>query len=294
MTSPETVWIAGCGDIGRRLARLYQAEGRKVHGIARSETTCQAARAAGIDVVAACMDQPLPFDLTRMAGAALYYFAPPPPKGRRDTTLAAFLDQIGGAPRKIVLISTTGVYGDCDGAWIDESAPLKPVADRAWRRLDAERLVSQWARRHHRSQVILRVPGIYAPPERLPLQRIRQGAPVLNETESPFTNRIHADDLATICRAAMDDGPNGAVFNATDGHPCTMTEYFNRVADYAGLPRPPQISLAEARNQLSAGMLSYLAESRRIRNDRLLKQLGVTLRYPSLSDALARISHRIT
>ena len=85
----------------------------------------------------------------------------------------------------------------------------------------------------------------------------------------------------------MQVAPRGAVYNATDGNPSTMTDYFNQVADYAGLPRPPQISLAEAQGAVSAGMLSYLQESRRIRNDKLLKDLQITLQYPDLASALA-------
>jgi nucleoside-diphosphate-sugar epimerase len=130
------------------------------------------------------------------------------------------------------------------------------------------------------------VPGIYAL-DRLPIERIQCGEPILNAAEAPWTNRIHADDLAQICQQAMQVAPHGAIYNATDGKPATMTDYFNQIADYAGLPRPPQISLAEAQGVVSAGMLSYLQESRRIRNDKLLKALQITLQYPDLASALA-------
>ena len=283
----QPIWIAGCGDIGRRLARRYAADGIPVSGFVRSDASRQACRCDGVNAIISDFSAgTLDFDPRLLADARVYYFAPPPPGGVGDTALAAFLDHVGDHPARILLISATGVYGDCQGQWIDESWPVNPVADRARRRLDAERRLAAWAARWKKSHVILRVSGIYAPPDRLPLARLRQGAPVLRVSESPYTNRIHADDLAMVCRAAMERAGDGEIFNACDGHPSTMTEYFDRVADYAGLPRPPRVSLAEARKVMSRGMLSYLAESRRIRNDRLLRRLGVALRYPTLESAL--------
>ena len=188
-------------------------------------------------------------------------------------------------PAKIVAISTTGVYGDVGGGWVTEDTPLAPKADRAWRRVDMETVLREWGRLHAVPVVVLRVPGIYSC-ERLPLERLRKGLPVLNEDEAGYTNRIHADDLAAVAVHAMQHAPADSVYNVTDGHPSTMTEYFNTIADHFGLPRPPQISLAEAKSQVSAGMLSYLLESRRISNARLLEELGVTLQYPELRAGL--------
>ncbi len=281
-----SVWIAGCGDIGRRVARLYAADNVPVRGFVRSADSRRINREAGIEASISDFSAGPDFDPRLLRNAKVYYFAPPPSRGVEDTVLASFLGHVRDFPARILLISTTGVYGDCQGRWIDETEPLKPAADRAFRRLDAERRLAAWARQWGRSHTILRVPGIYAPPERLPLARIRSGAPVLRASEAPYTNRIHADDLAMVCRAAMARADDGEIFNACDGHPSTMTEYFDRVADYAGLPRPPRITLEQARRTLSRGMLSYLAESRRIRNTRLLARLGVSLRYPTLASAL--------
>jgi len=188
----------------------------------------------------------------------------------------------------VVYISTTGVYGDCGGAWVDESRPVNPLAPRAKRRWDAECAWQAWRKASGRELVILRVPGIYGP-DRLPLERLRAGLPLVRESEAPYTNRIHADDLAEVCVAAMRRGHDGEVYNACDGHPGTMTDYFNRIADLAGLPRPPQIPLAEATERLSEGMLSYLRESRRLDNRKMREELGVTLRYPSLEQGLASL-----
>ncbi len=215
----------------------------------------------------------------------IFWFMPPPPQGEQDSRLRRFLLTAQDTPHRIVLISTTGVYGDCGGRWIDETEPLKPVADRAMRRVDAETALQEWGEQYGGDWVILRVPGIYAA-DRLPLAYLQRGELVLRAEEAPWTNRIHADDLAAVCKRAMEAAPEHSLYNTTDGHPSTMTDYFNQVADYAGLQRPPQITFHEAEKIMSVGMISYLRESRRIGNEKLLRELGVVLRYPSLAMGL--------
>jgi len=109
---------------------------------------------------------------------------------------------------------------------------------------------------------------------------------VLREKDSPYTNRIHADDLAAICVAAMHSPVANTVYNVSDGHPGNMTDYFFRVADAAGLPRPPEVSREEAQTVLSAGMLSFLQDSRRMDNSKLLGELEIELQYPDLEAGL--------
>lgn len=282
-------WIIGCGDIGLRVAKLiselYQNVPHRTSALIRQESSAERCKQAGLEILLHDLDDPSPLDVTSFENASVYYFAPPPKTGDIDTRLQYFLNQTAGAPKRIVLISTTGVYGNSDGQWVDEETPANPQTDRAKRRLSAENQVYQWATTYEREYIILRVPGIYAK-DRLPLERLKKGLPVVQESEAAFTNRIHADDLARICIAAMESDINGEIFNTTDGHPGTMVEYFNKVADFAGLERPPQISLAEAKLKLSKGMLSYAMESRRIRNDKLLKLLDIELSYPTLEDGL--------
>jgi nucleoside-diphosphate-sugar epimerase len=218
----------------------------------------------------------------------VFYFAPPPESGTEDPRMAHVLHALrrDGGVRRLVYISTTGVYGDCRGEWVDEGRELSPGADRARRRLDAEAQVRAWSRATGAEAVILRVAGIYGP-ERLPLARIRQAMPLVRSEESPFTNRIHVEDLAEVCAAAMEQPVAGEIFNVSDGHPGTMAEYFDAVADLYGLPRPPKIPMAEAAARLSPGMLSYMQESRRLSNEKMRRLLGVELRYPSLREGLA-------
>jgi nucleoside-diphosphate-sugar epimerase len=284
----SSVWIIGCGAVGRRVARLELAAGVTVTALTRSAASAQGLRAAGLVCVHGDLDVPASLAGLALAGAGVYYFAPPPGHGQHDPRMRHFLAALRGAkaPARIVLISTSGVYGDCHGEWVSEERPPHPDTDRGRRRLDAERQLLAYGRDQAVPVVILRVPGIYGP-GRLPIERLEAREPVLREEESPWSNRVHIDDLAAACRAAMRVGRPGAIYNISDGHPTTMTDYFNRVADTVGVPRPPQIPLNEARARLSAGMLSYLAESKRLDIRRMREELAVVLRYPDLTAGLA-------
>lgn len=217
----------------------------------------------------------------------IFYFAPPPPTGRSDPRMQHFLAALApNRMRRIVYISTTGVYGDCGGEWVDETRPPNPQVDRAFRRHDAEQQLQTWRTAGGSELVILRVAGIYGP-GKLPLERLQRQTPMVAAEEAPWTNRIHIDDLVQVCEAAMERAPDGAVYNVSDGQPGNMRDYFDRVADLFDLPRAPLVRLAEADGRLSAGLLSYLGESRRLDNRRMLDELGVNLRYPTLTDGLA-------
>ena len=281
------VMIIGCGDIGARVAALWRARGACVTALSRSVSGAERLRACGIKALLGDLDKPETLTHIAASGDLLYYFAPPPRVGESDPRMRTLLDALsnGPKPRRVVYISTTGVYGDSRGAWVDEETPVNPQTARARRRLDAENVLRDWGRRHDAAIVILRVPGIYGV-GRLPVDAIRSRRPVVNEGECGFANRIHADDLARVCVAAAELGRADTIYNASDGSPGTMTEYFNRVADTVGLPRPPTVSRAEAGRFLSPEMLSYLDESRRIDNRRMREELGIELLYPSLQAGL--------
>lgn len=283
----QSIVIIGCGDIGQRVAGRWRARNAHVAGVTRNQATCEALRASGIEAVQAELDEPAALAHLSVKESVIYYFAPPPHEGVTDPRLRNWLAGIGknALPQRVVLISTTAVYGDTGGDWVTEESPLQPGTDRGRRRLDAETALLEWSRQTGVPVVILRVPGIYGP-GRLPRQRLETGLPVLNEAESGFTNRIHSEDLATVCVAAAERGEPGAVYNVSDGRPGTMTGWFNAVADHLGLPRPPQISLAEAETRVSAGMLSYLKESRRISNKKMLEGLGIELAFADLVEGL--------
>lgn len=280
------VLIVGCGDVGRRIARRVRELGVPVCVLLRSEASAARLRALGVEARIADLDAP-PFSDLPTAGATVHYLAPPPSVGMGDPRLARFLEQAAAAPpRRIVYVSTSGVYGNCGGALVDESRAPHPESDRARRRLDAEKQLLPWSVRHGVSAVILRVAGIYGP-GRLPVARLRAGTPVVCPEQAPYSNRIHAEDLARVCIAAAERGVAGGIYNVADGETGSMTDYFYAVADRLGLARPPCIPLAEAEKVLGPRMWSFLRESRRLDVSRMRRELGIELLYPGLESGLA-------
>lgn len=267
--------IIGCGDTGQRVARLAADRGWGVTGLVRSAESADRLAGAGIAAQALDLDQPDP-DLPD--ADILFHFAPPPRTGDDDPRLAAVLTAYTERPpRRVVYIGTSGVYGDCGGDWVTEDRPINPQTDRARRRAAAEARLSGWPG----PVAILRAPGIYGP-GRLPVERVRRGEPVLADADSPWTNRIHIDDLASAAMAAAERGPDRAIYNATDGQPTPMGAAYRAIAQRLGLPAPPTISRADAERDWSDMRLSFLRESRRLDNRRLREQLGLTLQYPDL------------
>lgn len=284
------IFVVGCGDIGLRVARQCLERRWPVTALVRSEASAQRLRGAGLDLFHADLDRADSLVGLPTAGAGVFYFVPPPEAGgATDPRVAAFAAAMTQAlPHRVVYLSTSGVYGDRDGGWVDEDTPPDPRTVRGKRRLSAEQTLRAWGERLGVPVIVLRVGGIYGP-GRLPVQRLRQGLAVLEPAACGFTNRIHADDLATVCLAALERGRPGAVYNVSDGQPGTMTEYFLAVADRLGLPQPPTVSWEEAQRTLTPAMLSYLGESRRMDTRRLREELAVTLRYPTLADGLAAV-----
>ncbi|MBI5919621.1 MAG: SDR family oxidoreductase [Nitrosomonadales bacterium] len=283
------ILIIGCGDVARRLIPLLRGRFR-VFGWVRDSAQRATLRALGATPLLGDLDQPA--SLRRIAGLAdiVLHFAPPPPSGdehdRRTRHLIAALSQ-GRLPQRFIYISTSGVYGDCGGDWVDETRPPNPQTARAARRLDAERQIRRWAGVAGVSACLLRVPGIYAA-ERLPLERLRSGSPAIHDTEDSYTNHIHADDLARIALAALRYGRPNRIYHASDDSQLKMGAYFDAVADAYALPRPPRLSRAEAQSALSPALLSFINESRRLRNTRLRRELKVHLYYPTVAHTLGK------
>jgi hypothetical protein len=220
--------------------------------------------------------------------SSILYLVPPPATGKTDPRMRNFLtliEQSEYLPKKIILISTTGVYGQCDGVWVDETFAVNPQVDRAYRRADAEKQLQDYCTEKSITCTILRVSGIYAE-DKLPLERIKKQLPIVNESDSPYSNRIHAEDLSNICCQSLEQNHPG-VFNCSDSSPTTMYDYFTRLADSFHLTKPPVINMQQAQSQLSPGMLSYMQESRRISNKKLLQTFKLKLNYPSLDSFLS-------
>jgi nucleoside-diphosphate-sugar epimerase len=287
--------IIGCGDVGLRMVRTLRGRWR-IYALTHSENRHALLRAEGIVPVAGDLDRPETLD--RLAGLAqdVVHFAPPPGSGTRDTRTANLVRALakgGSLPQRMVYISTSGVYGDCGGAVVDETRRAKPSSDRARRRLDAERQLRAWGAETGMHVSILRVPGIYAA-ERLPLARLKAGTPALKTEQDPYTNHIHADDLARTVMAALSRGRGGRAYNASDDSRMKMGDYFDLVADQFGLPHPPRISREAAEREIPESTLSFMRESRRLANRRLKKELRVRLRFPSVQQGVAAARARST
>jgi nucleoside-diphosphate-sugar epimerase len=284
------ILIIGCGDIGLRVARRLTRSYR-VFALTSSPNRFQELREVGATPILGNLDQSE--SLWRLSGLAqiVIHLAPPQNQGNRDCRTRNLIRILAQAPdvvRRLIYISTTGVYGDHGGAEVSETTPVQPQSERAHRRVDAERTLRLWAPSHGVSLTILRVPGIYAA-DRLPLERLHSKTPALLPEEDAYSNHIHSDDLANLICAAVYHGKPQRVINTCDGGETKMGDYFDEVADAFGIERPPRMPASEVQKVVSPMLWSFMRESRRVTNTRL-PELKTPLRYPSVSHFLKTIS----
>ena len=217
---------------------------------------------------------------------SVVYAVPPSRESLDDIRLQRLLECLAPIPERFVYISTTGVYGNHDGATVNEETPANPESERAQRRVSAENQVSDFGHRHGMAVVVLRVPGIYGP-GRLGIERIEQGLPIIREADAGPGNRIHVDDLVTCCdHALLADIPAG-IYNVGDGDDRSSNWFTNEVARQSGLAAPPEITMADAEREFSPMRMSFLRESRRVNTQKMRDVLGVTPTYPDAADGIA-------
>lgn len=286
------VLIVGCGDIGLRiLPLLHGAMGARyrIFALTSQANRCAELRSAGAIPIVANLDEP--FTLARVAGLAnrIIYLAPPASIGtidKRSRHFAAVLSR----RCTMVYVSTSGVYGDCGGAMVTETRPVLPHNLRAVRRVDAEQVWRNWARRTGSTVSILRVPGIYAD-NRLPIDRLKNGAPALLPEQDVYTNHIHAQDLARLIVRALARGSPNRIYHAVDDTHLLMGDYFDVVADHYSLPKPPRLPRVALEKLVSPMMLSFMSESRQMSNARIKLELGFELSYPTVADGLGCVKN---
>jgi nucleoside-diphosphate-sugar epimerase len=276
--------IVGCGDIGLRVLRLLGRRWR-VLALTSSPARVPALRAAGAVPLIGDLDDAATLGRLAALADAVLHLAPPPGAGGSDTRTRNLLCALARSRRmqRIVYASTSGVYGDAGGARFDETRAVDPGTDRARRRVDAELRVRHHGRAFGVRASILRVPGIYALDRDGgdPRERVRRGTPLLRPEDDIFSNHIHADDLARACIAALFRAAPQRVYHVCDDSEMKMGEHFDAVADAFGMSRAPRIARAQAAQMLSPMQMSFLAESRRLVNRRLLEELRLHLRYPT-------------
>ncbi len=282
----KRILIVGSGDIAKRAAPLLREKGFHLFALIRDPARAEEFRAMGIRPVIGDLDDWR--SLRRIKGLAqwILHFAPPPKEGETDPRTRRLLAVLGKSlPQRLVYISTSGVYGNCQGEEVVETRPVQPHTARAKRRRDAEVGLRAWARRNAVRLSILRVAGIYAR-ERLPLERLRRQLPVLMEGQDSFVNHVHADDLARIACLSLFRARTGRVYNVADNQPMKMGTWFDFLAERFALPKPPRIPRSEASQRLPESLLSFANESRRLVNSRLKRELRFRFRYSSPSEAL--------
>jgi nucleoside-diphosphate-sugar epimerase len=280
--------IIGCGDVAMRMLPLVRDRYR-IYALSHSPDRFARMRESGVVPILGDLDRAA--TLAPLAGLAtdVVHTAPPQPRGKRDLRTARLIAALAkgeSLPQHLVYISTSGVYGDCAGEYVDETRPVRPHTERALRRVDAERQLRQWGARAGVRVSILRAPGIYAA-DRLPVERLAKGTPALREADDAYVNHVHADDLARMIVAALHRATPNRSYNAVDNVPQKMGEYFDLVADTFGLPRPPRVARADAAASIPGPLLSFMNESRRLSNERIKAELRFRLHYPTVQDGIA-------
>jgi nucleoside-diphosphate-sugar epimerase len=271
--------IVGCGKVGLRIvARLNRRF--RVFATTTSRPQCEALREAGAVPIVIDLDARRAQRITGLAPRVIC-LVPPPSEGTADTRTARLLRLLRRRPRCLVYVSTTGVYGDRRGDWVDETALPAPITARARRRVDGERR----ARAHPWRASVLRVPGIYGP-GRLPTERLQRAIPAPLPAEDVLTNHIHIEDLARICCASLFRAAPRRIYNAVDDSCLHLGEYLDLVADQFGLPRAPRLPREALRRAVSPMQFSFFEESRRLGNRRLKRELRMRLRFPTVREGV--------
>ena len=281
--------LLGAGYTGQRFLKTA-AEGGRAHASSSNGSritpvfsTITAWRSADWNLDAKA-PLPAPGDWTHLA-----YLVPPPTVGDTDPRLEhALRALLRSTPtlRRVVYLSTTGVYGDAGGAPVNEDTPPNPATPRARRRLAAETALRAACVAVGVEWTVLRVPGIYGP-GRLPLERLRRAEPLPQAALARPGNRIHVDDLVQALRLALlHPAAANALFNVGDGDDTGTAAYLQLLAQLTGLPAPAVLPDAEARAQLSTEAWSFLMEARRVETRRLSEQLGFSPRYPNCTAGL--------
>lgn len=268
--------VVGTGYTGHR---VLAALGEDVVGLSRSGGgLSQAFNLDGDDL--------LPVEPA--SGYSVLYSVPPAvgPAEASDGRLQRLLSLLPHPPSRFVYLSTSAVYGDRDGAVVSEDDAPAATTDRAQRRLACEDLLRHWIRGKQTALLILRVPGIYGP-NRLGLGRIRQGLAMIKEEEANPGNRIHVDDLAACCVAALEPDRPAGIYNVGDGDTRSSTWFTLEVARQAGLDQPPTVSRDEAEKTFPDARLSFLRESRILNLDRMREHLRPDLKYPDAADGIS-------
>ena len=277
--------IVGCGYAGGRLARRLLSMGCTVVGTTREETRAVELEGWGIrPLVGELSDRETLREIDRFGPEAAFYLVPPTDEG--DDPLPRVLAATARAPLEaFVYASSTSVYGDRQGGWVDETTMPRPEGAGAEARQAAERTVIGAGWDYQTPTRICRISGIYGPGRTLK-RLLERGDYVLIEGGDTWVNRIHVDDLVAGLVAAWQRGGDARVYNLVDDEPHRASEFALMAAELHGLPRPQWVTEEEAERRLSDSRLRRKTASKRVRSRRLRGELGVELRYPTYREGL--------
>lgn len=278
-----TLLCIGYGYCARVLAPRLSARGWRIAATARGADTAQALRDAGIEAHGWPPDA-----LFAALPPRIHLLISAPPGEEGDPVLARYREELRRQRDRIAWVgylSTTAVYGDRAGGTVDETSALTPASARGRRRAVAER---EWLALADDGLPVhsYRLAGIYGP-GRGPFEKIRRGTAQRIVKEGQVFGRIHVEDIATVLQASIARPAPGTAYNVTDDLTCPPQEVIGHAADLLGLPRPPLVRFEEA--DLSPMARSFYGENKRVANDRMKNDLGVTLAYPTYRDGLAAI-----
>ena len=281
------LFIFGLGFSDRTITERRLARGDTVTGTVRSREKAAALSAAGITARVFGPDGRDDTIDADIAGSDALLISVPPGTGG-DPVLAAYARQIAAAPnlRWIGYLSTIGVYGDHGGAWVDERTPATPTNARSIERANAEQAWLAFGAANSIAVQIFRLAGIYGPGQSQLVQLARGTARRIIKPGQVF-NRIHVDDIARAVDASLDRPRSGAIYNVTDNEPAPPQDVVTFAASLCGVEPPREISLEDA--GLTEMGRSFYAESKRVRNDLLRNELGVTLAYPTYREGLTAL-----
>ncbi|SDY39304.1 SDR family oxidoreductase [Citreimonas salinaria] len=269
---PGTLLSLGHGYSARALARRLVPQGWTVIGTTRDASKAERLRAEGVEPIAWDRDA-----IAEAVGRATHILVSAGPDAEGDPSLRIARDAIEARVPElwwVGYLSTTGVYGDHHGAWVDEATPLTPGTARGIARVEAE---AEWGAIPHLPLHVFRLAGIYGP-GRGPFEKVRRGTARRIVKPGQVFSRIHVDDIAQVLEASIHHPNPGAVYNVCDDDPAPPQDVIADAADLLGVPRPPEVAFEDA--ELSPMAESFYAESKRVSNDRIKEELGVELLYP--------------
>lgn len=285
--SPGRLFVFGLGYSALRLCDHLLAAGWTVAGTCQSAEKAAALRRRGIDAQVFDRGRPLP-DAADLLRGATHVLDSIPPDEAGDPVADRHGDAIAVLPnlRWVGYLSTTGVYGDAGGDWVDEDSPACPANDRGRRRLAAENAWLGLWRDENVPVHVFRLAGIYGP-GRSVLDQLRAGTARRIVKPGHVFSRIHVDDIVAVLAASMERPDPGAVYNLSDDEPASGADVVAYGCSLLGVPVPPEVPVDAA--DLSPMARSFYAENRRVRNARIKRGLGITLKYPSYREGLAAI-----